>query len=879
MQAWGLKSKILIINAAILSLTILSLLIVFIVKHEDLAKELTISRGIAASQQLALMSRQAGPAAEILQQLATTQLEERGVRSVRIEFDNKIISAGPRMRVRGELQSYDAAADVSLYQCADGLQFVSSAETADGLTVSIEYANHFLYTQHYQLLFTASLFAAVLFTVVIGMVPVLTSGYSQKMQSIRAAIDEAIATDGISTIPANSAHPGTDELSRIADQLNTLWQHTAARELELRRNADQTARDFRETLETLEVQNIELDIARKEAIKVSQLKSEFLANTSHEIRTPLNGIIGFSNLLAKTQMSGKQRELIQTIHESANGLLRIINDILDFSKIEAGKLTLEYMTFSLYDLIEDSLSLMTPTIHDKPIDLNLIYDAEVPEHIQGDPARLKQVLTNLIHNAIKFTSAGHVTARVKKLNNREISISVSDTGIGLSKEQQENLFEAFSQADQSTSRQYGGTGLGLAIAQRLIKQMGSQIHVDSQPGSGASFHFTLALSEEDEQDADYPQALGMLNVLYLDPEESVDYTLHQLLQRWAMQNTRCNSFDELSREVASANADHTALVIVLRSALLQNKAQMKQLLQWRQQYKTLFLLPSYKLDIPPELEGNNLLQLPFRRASLAAALLESGDYAQTEPEVPVKTDTCRGQLLLVDDNESNLKLLQLLLDQLDCQHASASNGEAALALCNQQRFDCILMDIQMPGLSGTETTLRLRQNSLLNKNTPVIAVTAHAQSEERQNFINAGMNDYLGKPIMEDDLKRIIDKWCCHELPAPVAIDLCLQRAGNKPDLALDMLSGLIASLPEFKQQLEQNLSPVELREAVHSLHGVCCYSGVPALQAACYQLESAIKDNDESLPQRKEALKRCVDEVLQWADEHELSIIFGADV
>lgn len=869
MHAWGLKSKILIINAAILSLTILSLLIVFIVKHEDLARELTISRGMAASQQLSLMSAQAAPSQHLLQQLASTQLEERGVRSVRITAGDTMISAGPRMQTRGKLLSRNTAVGVSLYECPDGVQFISTTHTDKQLSVSIEYANHFLYTQHYQLLFTASLFAAVLFTIVIGMVPALTAGYGQKMRKIRSAIDDAIATDGIASIAETN---GNDELSQLSEQLNTLWQHTAAREQELRRNADQTARDFRETLETLEVQNIELDIARKDAIKVSQLKSEFLANTSHEIRTPLNGIIGFTNLLSKSEIKPKQRELVQTIHESSNGLLRIINDILDFSKIEAGKLTLEYMTFSLYDLLEDTLSLMTPTIQDKVIDLNLIYDADVPEHIQGDPARLKQVLTNLIHNAIKFTSCGHVTAHVKRLNNSELEVSISDTGIGLSAKQQESLFEAFNQADQTTSRQYGGTGLGLAIAQRLIKQMGSQISVESQSGGGATFHFTLALNDE-ERDADYPAALASLHLCYFDPQESVDYTLHQLLQRWTSENTRCTSLDAVEETLSSLNADSSAALIVLREALINSPQNLQQLLRLQQQYHCIFIQPSYRLDIPSSIDSNKLLQMPFRRSSLATILLQNEEsLAAPAPSTP---QPGRRHLLLVDDNHANLKLLQLLLDQHGCEHMSAHSGEQALAFCDEYLFDTILMDIQMPGLSGTETTMRLRQNSTKNKSTPVVAVTAHAQNEERQNFINAGMNDYLGKPIMEEDLTRVLDKWCHYQQTAPVAIDLCLKRAGNKIDLAKDMLEGLIKSLPEFKSQIQQPSSLQQLGETVHSLHGVCCYSGVPALQAACYQLETAIKSDDQAIEQCLTELKRCVDDVMQWADEHELDIIF----
>lgn len=885
MPSWGLKSKILIINALILAITVLSVLIVFVIKHQDLANELTRGRGIAATQQLAALSQYAAHDQPLLQTLAITALEEKGVRSVQIHIGDTVVNAGPRMQESQQTHSYAPLEKVTIYTDKNSSRFVRNIPSNPAGQVSIEYANHFLYAQHYQLMFSASLFAAILMSLVIGLVPTLTSGYSSKLRRINNAIKDATDSDGISRIePLNN----NDELSHLATKLNSMWQYSADRELSYRRNADQTARDYRETLETLEIQNIELDIARKEAVKVSQLKSEFLANTSHEIRTPLNGIIGFSNLVTKTELNPKQKELVQTIHESAHGLLRIINDILDFSKIEAGKLTLEYMSFNLYDLMEECLALMAPTIHEKIIDLNLIYDSNVPEYIQGDPARLKQVITNLVHNAIKFTGAGHVTARVKYISAQEAEISISDTGIGLSLEQQESLFEAFTQADQTTSRQYGGTGLGLAIAQRLIKQMGSHILVDSQQGQGATFKFTLSLTEEEQNNTpSYPQSLQQRQIHFFDPEDVLDFSFTQLFSRWACDNIRYDTLENLCTTLSSEKQKTHTVIIVLRYSI-QNSDAINLISQLSQQHQTLLIQPTYKIDVPP-IKNTEVLSAPFRRAALLNCILNREAEkrpAAVEHKKAASTSTAR--LLIVDDNEPNLKLLGLLLEQMDYQFLSASSGEQALLHCEQESFDLIMMDIQMPGLSGIETTLRLRQQSSLNRATPIIAVTAHAQSEEKQSFINAGMNDYLGKPIIEEDLQELLQKWSNTQRSemqekgpriAPVAIDLCLKRVGQKPDIARDMLIGLVDSLADFEQKISRAHTRNDneaLLEAVHKLHGVCCYSGTPALQASCYQLETAIKSTElDSISELTTVLLENITEVQQWAQEHDIDILF----
>src|SRR5690606_29190397 len=327
---------------------------------------------------------------------------------------------------------------------------------------------------------------------------------------------------------------GSRELDDLALGVSTMALTMQSAQGELQQNIDQATEDLRQTLETIEIQNIELDLARKTAQEASRIKSEFLANMSHELRTPLNGILGFSTLLQRTELSGRQQEYLSTIEKSADNLLAIINEILDFSKIEAGKLILENLSFNLRDLIDDTLTMLAPSAHDKGLELVSIIYRDTPLGLSGDPMRLKQILANLISNAIKFTHEGSVSVRVmaehQDANQVLLRISVNDTGIGLSPTQQKSLFKAFSQADNSISRQTGGTGLGLVISKRLVEQMHGEIGLRSQPGEGSEFWLTLRLARSAHSEDELPEKplLGMRAALVEPQLLSRQMLLHNL---------------------------------------------------------------------------------------------------------------------------------------------------------------------------------------------------------------------------------------------------------------------------------------------------------------------------------------------------------------
>jgi two-component system sensor histidine kinase BarA len=664
------------------------------------------------------------------------------------------------------------------------------------------------------------------------------------------------------------------ELNFLKNGINTMAQSLGTYQDEMQRSIDQATIDLRESLEQFEIQNVELDIAKRKAQDANKVKSEFLANMSHELRTPLNGVIGFTRQVLKTPLSDTQRDHLQTIERSAASLLSIINDILDFSKLDAGKMIIEKIPFSIRESIEDTLTLLAPSAHKKNIELSFRVSPQLPDSLIGDAMRIKQVMVNLASNAIKFTDKGSVDINLEGhvigKNRYKIRVTVQDTGIGISNQQKNLIFQAFGQGDKSVTRIYGGTGLGLVISQRLVSEMHGGIGFESRENEGSTFWFTFQCEINTIPTLQLPAPESLIGkaILYYEPHAASRLATSEILASWQMKTTCISQRSDMNELLANKK-----LLSSFDFALIGHDVRPSALNEVK---KFIFILK----DIIPSIHLANNSNSP----SLHEALISSGAKTclskpitvqrlsktlaptkiigpnnlttSSEQKVPIK-------VLAVDDNDANLKLInELLLEQVT-DVITATDGTQAVELCRHEKFALIFMDIQMPVLDGISALAIIRQQTL-NEHTPIIAVTAHVFGEEKDKLLDNGFNSFITKPIDEAMLHHSIYEYCDSTLLAyhpklvaptprdinnsrPKIIDwkLALKRAGHKKMLAKDMFIGLVNSLPESKANISEALISQDIEQLkvlIHKLNGACCYSGVPSLGKVTHELETELK-------------------------------------
>jgi len=671
------------------------------------------------------------------------------------------------------------------------------------------------------------------------------------------------------------------ELNFLKNGINAMAQSLDSYQNEMQTSIDQATIDLRESLEQFEIQNVELSIAKRKSQEANKVKSEFLANMSHELRTPLNGVIGFTRQVLKTPLSDNQRDYLQTIDRSANNLLTIINDILDFSKLDAGKMVIENIPFSLRESLEDTLTLLAPAAHKKNIELSINIAQQLPDSLIGDVMRIKQIVTNLISNAIKFTPQGSVAINISSEEltpkNIRLKIMVSDTGIGMTNKQQRTIFDAFTQADQSITRLYGGTGLGLVICQRLAQEMQGDIGFSSEKNHGSSFWFTFQC----EINA-MPLILELDNhhlvnktIIHYEENEHSRIATNEILKHWQMKVTSINNRHQLAQilshseqalhgfDYALIGHNHTA------TALSELKKTITQIKPITAEIHLAINSNSPSLQDALIASGAaSCLSKPLTATSLGQTLQPMANAKkllnpnQNRKILPIK-------VLAVDDNEANLKLIKaLLLEQVN-EVVLADNGMKAVELCQNESFTLIFMDIQMPIMDGI-SALKEIKTTKNNKNTPIIAVTAHALSGEREKMQQLGFNAYMTKPIDETMLSHIIYEYCDLEHFSQTKIihtkeskqvaiktstdsssqevvdwSLALKRSANKPDLAKEMFVGLLDCLTETEHDIREAMKlkdTAQLKRNVHKLNGACCYTGTPNLAKITSQLETQLK-------------------------------------
>ncbi|MEW6998344.1 two-component sensor histidine kinase BarA [Colwelliaceae bacterium BS250] len=735
---------------------------------------------------------------------------------------------------------------------------------------------------------------------------ILCSLFARKMMRMISRpikdMNQAVMSVREGVLSARSKYRSKGEIELLRVGINNMAQAIEDYQLDLEENIDQATIDLRETLALFEVQNVELDLQRKKAQDASRVKSEFLANMSHELRTPLNGVLGFTKQILKTPLSDNQREFLNTIDGSANNLLTIINDILDFSKLDSGHMQIESIPYNFRTSIDEVITLLAQQAHQKSLEFSIAINSKMPNSLIGDAMRIKQVLINLIGNAIKFTDKGSVTIDInyELLDDSKIAISaeIRDTGIGINEEQQATLFEAFGQADNSITRLYGGTGLGLIIAKHLANEMEGDITLTSTANKGSAFvfKFLCELNQLPIDDIDIPNDLVDKEILYFEPHSHTRLATLDILESWKMNVTCITTLNEFSLKQHSKQYDVALLGF---SVTATNIDTIKDLIHGLKDsvQNTVLAINNNSLNLKETFLNSGAsacISKPLTATILAKYLSKEIkdskqkriDFKQVE-KLPIK-------VLAVDDNEANLKLITTLLADKVEEIATATNGQEAVLRCQKEKFATIFMDVQMPIMDGVTAVSIIKTNSL-NIDTDIIAVTAHALQGEKEKLIEAGFDGYMTKPIDETMLTHLlyehtnIDKLNTIQREASNKLDkslhtskfanifdwsLALNRAGNRPELAAEMLVMLVSSLADTKYELEQSIKFEDLVKAssiVHKLNGACCYNGVPRLEKIGQQIELHLKQNSQLEDIEPEFLELFdeIDIIINAADEY----------
>jgi len=737
----------------------------------------------------------------------------------------------------------------------------------------------------------------------------ISQGVINPIQSLTSAVKRVAA--GNLNVHINIETSG--ELETLVKGFNNMTEELSITRHNLQNQIHAATSTLKNTLEELEKKNITLDISKSMALDASRIKSEFLANMSHEIRTPMNGIIGFLELLQKTDLSHQQQQYIETIHISANSLLTIINDILDFSKIESGKLEIDIIEFDLLELIEEVITIMLPLAQKKKIELIFHRSADMPRFLFGDPARIRQILLNLIGNAIKFTDHGYVAIRILFLkstdNNYDFKFTITDTGVGMSEVNKQRLFNAFTQADTSITRRFGGTGLGLVISRSLANLLHGEINFESSLESGSVFWLSLPLKQSFQTHSYDLSHIQDKHVILYESKPQLRLSSRQLLNCWNSYIQQINNLKQLESLLISNITSFDYMIIGISYEHILKKTDFSEYIEKCRQHN----IPVFALISSGEYENyeafiNQGFSLclfrnsPIEKTQNSINTFFSGNHTEiiSNERVHLTADWSHLSILVVDDNHINLHLANSILKGWQVKTYTATNGLEAVSLCNQIKFDLIFMDLHMPEMDGIDATISIRSKLSENSDTCIIALTANAMPEEREKIIASGMNDILIKPVSEHQIYQTISQYCdvdsqvvktetkaietdTHAATtdtnnksaedenklADFDLNDAISLAGGNKELAQELFGMLINELPGYQEKIntaltDQNIK--DLKHYTHKINGATSYCGVPKLRYAATTLEQKIDRNDTStLQQDAEQVLKSIEELIEF--------------
>jgi two-component system sensor histidine kinase/response regulator len=674
------------------------------------------------------------------------------------------------------------------------------------------------------------------------------------------------------------------ERKRVEDRIRRLNEELEVRVRERTAQLEAANKYLENEVNERKRMEIELHQMRDVAIESARLKSEFLANMSHEVRTPMNAVIGMAGLLLNTALSPRQRELAAAIETSADALLLVINDILDFSKIEAGKLRLDKIDFDLRDTIENSIYIFGEKAQSKTLRLDALVDQDVPTLLRGDPGRVRQVLTNLVSNAVKFTKEGEVIVRVLNQSESEkdvtLRLEVRDTGIGISESALKRLFRPFTQADGSTTRAYGGTGLGLAISKQLVDLMGGEIGVDSAKGAGSNFWFTARFEKQLPSKRIKRSPLAGIRIMIVDQDRAIRDAILQQCVTWRMLPTPVDTGVralEILREGESRGQPFD--VAIIDSQLPGTGGiELARAIKYDPRISGTKLVVVSPVALPPqeETEYEQLvaacLGKPMRRQQLhdiLVGLIDTPGMMKslalgTLDVLPEQNGKKKGTILVAEDNAVSQQMMSYLIEDLGYNVEIVSNGAQAVEALANDRYNLVLMDCQMPEVDGFTAVGQIRKTEGTRRHTPIVALTADAMRGTREKCLQSGMDDYLSKPFKRIDLERIINRWAGNipgsvEPEDPPVLESLAFQPGDDDVIELSLVEQLRtfrsdADGDRLSELIDFFLSDTSARQATlleahtkgdakklkrqaHALKGSCGFFGANGLSKLCASL------------------------------------------